>query len=149
LQPQISQNWTLFKFWSAEEKNLVNFQRIIELFTQKIVTKLSKIWVRDPGVKKAPDPGFGSATLVFILPVKQQEFLISTVTTDEITNSMVRRLCFKHRLNMELDLQSLFGLYSLAETPQLPPKDTPPLSPRIWAHIRGRYRSAKIDDVSL
>jgi hypothetical protein len=46
-----------------------NFQRIIELFTQKIVTKLSKIWVwdpgsgknpfriPDPGVKKAPDPG--------------------------------------------------------------------------------------------
>jgi hypothetical protein len=50
-----------------------NFQRIIELFTQKIVTKLSKIWVLgsvigdpgsgknlfqipDPGVKKAPDP---------------------------------------------------------------------------------------------
>ncbi len=33
----------------------------------------------------------------------------------------------KHRLNMELDLKSLFGLlctvqlYSLAETPQLPP----------------------------
>ncbi len=26
-----------------------NFQRIIELFTQKIVTKLSKIWVCDPG----------------------------------------------------------------------------------------------------
>ena len=51
----------------------VNFQRIIELFTQKIVTKLSKIcvWdlgsgknlfrIPDPGVKKAPDPG--SATL--------------------------------------------------------------------------------------
>jgi hypothetical protein len=45
-----------------------NFQRIIKLFTQKIVTKLSKIWVWDPGsvknlflipdsgVKKAPDP---------------------------------------------------------------------------------------------
>ncbi len=44
------------------------FQRIIEVFTQKIVTKLSKIWVwdpgsgknlfriPDPGVKKAPDP---------------------------------------------------------------------------------------------
>ncbi len=44
------------------------FQRIIELFTQKIVTMLSKIWVwdpgsgknlfriPDPGVKKAPDP---------------------------------------------------------------------------------------------
>jgi hypothetical protein len=51
-----------------------NFQRIIEPFTQTIVTKLSKIWlwdpgsgknlfrIPDPGVKKAPDPG--SATLV-------------------------------------------------------------------------------------
>jgi hypothetical protein len=49
------------------------FERIIELFTEKIVTKLSKIWVwnprsgktlfriLDPGVKKAPDPR--SATL--------------------------------------------------------------------------------------
>ena len=57
-----------------KKKIWANFQRIIELFTQKIVTKLSKIWVRDPGsgknlfripdpgVKKAPDPG--SATLV-------------------------------------------------------------------------------------
>jgi hypothetical protein len=36
-----------------------NFQRIIELFTQKIVTKLSKIWViPDPGSRgyKVPDP---------------------------------------------------------------------------------------------
>ncbi len=31
------------------KKVWANFQRIIELFTQKIVTKLSKIWVRDPG----------------------------------------------------------------------------------------------------
>jgi hypothetical protein len=30
------------------KKIWANFQRIIELFTQKIVTKLSKIWVRDP-----------------------------------------------------------------------------------------------------
>ncbi len=60
-----------------------NFQRIVELITQKIVTKLSKIWVRDlvsefrdpektlfripdPGVKKAQDPG--SATLVPSMP---------------------------------------------------------------------------------
>jgi hypothetical protein len=55
----------------------VNFQRVIELFTQKVVTKFSKIWVwdpgsgknlfriPDPGVKKAPDPGSGSATLHF------------------------------------------------------------------------------------
>jgi hypothetical protein len=45
------------------------FQRIIELFTKKIVKKLFKIWswdpgsgkkvfrIPDPGVKKAPDPG--------------------------------------------------------------------------------------------
>jgi hypothetical protein len=56
------------------KKNIwVNLQRIIELSTQKIVIKLSKIWVwdpgsgknlfqiQDPGVKKAPDPG--SATM--------------------------------------------------------------------------------------
>jgi hypothetical protein len=48
---------------------------IIELFTQKIVSKFSKIWVWDPGsgknlfripdpvVKKAPDPGSGYAKL--------------------------------------------------------------------------------------
>ncbi len=47
---------------------------------------------------------------------------------------------------MELDIQSLFGLlytavYSLAETSQQRP---PP--PRIWAHIRGRYWSAKAQD---
>jgi hypothetical protein len=38
-----------------------NFQTIIELFTQKIVTKLSKIWSLDPGSeirkKPIPDPG--------------------------------------------------------------------------------------------
>jgi hypothetical protein len=40
-------------------------------------------------------------------------------------------------------LGSCVQLYSLAETPQLPPH------PRVWAHIRGRYWSAKIDDISL
>jgi hypothetical protein len=63
-----------FIFEMLKKKNWANFQRIIELFTQKIVTKLSKIWGWDPGsgknlfripdpdVKKAPDPGSGSAT---------------------------------------------------------------------------------------
>ncbi len=63
-----------FSFEVLKKKILANFQRIIELFTQKIVTKLSKIWVwypgsgknlfriPDPGVKKAPDPG--SAKLI-------------------------------------------------------------------------------------
>jgi hypothetical protein len=35
-----------------KKKIWANFQRIIELFTQKIVTKLSKIWVWDPGSEK-------------------------------------------------------------------------------------------------
>jgi hypothetical protein len=60
-----------------KKKIWANFQRVIELFTQKIVTKLSKIWVWDPGYeirkKPIPDPGSrgqkstgtGSATLVF------------------------------------------------------------------------------------
>jgi hypothetical protein len=58
-----------FIFEMLKKKIWANFQRIIELFTKNIVTKLSKIWVwdpgsgknlfriPDPGVKKAPDPG--------------------------------------------------------------------------------------------
>jgi hypothetical protein len=63
---------------------LASFQRILELFTQKFVTKLSKIWVWDPGSgiwfqektysgswiqvqgskrHQIQDPGPGSATL--------------------------------------------------------------------------------------
>ncbi len=53
-----------------------------------------------------------------------------------------------HRLNMELDLQSLFGLYVHSCTHWLRPRNCLP-PPRIWAHIRGRYWSAKIDDISL
>ncbi len=66
-----------FIFEMLKKKNWANFQRIIELFTQKIVTKLSKIWVwdpgceirdpdknlfriPDPGVKKVPDPGYAT-----------------------------------------------------------------------------------------
>jgi hypothetical protein len=58
-----------------QKKIWANFQRIIELFSKKMVKKLLKIWswdprsgirkkpIPDPGVKKAPDPGSGSATL--------------------------------------------------------------------------------------
>jgi hypothetical protein len=53
-----------------KKKTWANFQRIIELFTQQIVTKLlidpgsgkNLFRIPDPGVKKAPDPG--SATLL-------------------------------------------------------------------------------------
>jgi hypothetical protein len=67
----------VFIFKMLMKKIWANFQRIIELFTKKIVTKLSKIWVWDPGSgknpfripdpgsrgKNAPDPRSGSATL--------------------------------------------------------------------------------------
>jgi hypothetical protein len=50
-----------FSFEVLKKKIWANFQRIMELFTQKIVTKLSKIWVWDPGSgirkKPIPDPG--------------------------------------------------------------------------------------------
>jgi hypothetical protein len=70
----------IYSVWRIllKKKIWANFQRIIELFTQKIVTKLSKIWlwdpgsgknlfwIPDPGVKKALDPR--SATLDIFTP---------------------------------------------------------------------------------
>ncbi len=57
-------------------------------------------------------------------------------------------------LNMELDLQSLFGLYvhtawpySLAETPQQPPSPHPPAFGVIYEGATGQ--PSKIDDISL
>jgi hypothetical protein len=47
-----------FIFEMLKKKIWANFQKIIELFTQKIVTKLSKIWVWDPG-SGIRDPGSG------------------------------------------------------------------------------------------
>ncbi len=51
---------------------------------------------------------------------------------------------------MALDLQSLLGLLCTAvligRDPATPPSPPPP---PIWAHMRGRYWSAKIDDISL
>ncbi len=53
-----------------------------------------------------------------------------------------------YRLNMESDLQSLFaGSMCIAVLIGWDPVNPPP--PRIWAHIRGRYWSAKIDDISF
>ena len=51
-----------------------------------------------------------------------------------------------HRLNMELDLQSFFGLHVHSCTHWLRPRN-PPSLPRNWTHIRvrGRYWSAKIE----
>jgi hypothetical protein len=57
-----------------------------------------------------------------------------------------------HRLNMELELQSSYGLhvtlcaqlFSLAEIPQ-----PPPFPPHFGLINEGRHWSAKIDDISL
>jgi hypothetical protein len=53
-----------FSFEVLKKKIWANFQKIIELFTQNIVNRLSKIWVWDPGSeirdpekKPIPDPG--------------------------------------------------------------------------------------------
>ncbi len=49
-----------FSFEVLKKKIWANFHRIIELYTQKIVTKLSKIWIWDPESGKnlfwIPDP---------------------------------------------------------------------------------------------
>jgi hypothetical protein len=45
-----------FNFEMLKKRIWANFQRIIELFTQNIVTKLSKIFVWDPGSGKKPIP---------------------------------------------------------------------------------------------
>jgi hypothetical protein len=47
-----------FIFEMLKKKIWANFQRIIELLNQKIVIKLSKIWVWDPG-SWIRDPGSG------------------------------------------------------------------------------------------
>jgi hypothetical protein len=59
-----------------KKKIWANFQRIVEVFTQKMFNMLSNIWfwdpgsgknlfrIPDPGVKKVPDPGSGSPTLI-------------------------------------------------------------------------------------
>jgi hypothetical protein len=79
MQPQIFKIANSFSFEVLKKKI---FSKIYRIFYPKIVTKLSKIWVwdprsrirdpgsgknlfriPDPGVKKAPDPGSGSATL--------------------------------------------------------------------------------------
>ncbi len=64
----VATNFTKLKiilFLKCWRKNIyTNFQRIIKLFTQKIVTKFTKIWVWDPGsrsgIRKKPNPDPGS-----------------------------------------------------------------------------------------
>ncbi len=59
-------------------------------------------------------------------------------------------VCKDHRLNIEVDLQSLSSMSHDVHscTHWLRPRNPLP-SPRIGSRIRGRYWSAKIDDISL
>ncbi len=55
-----------------------------------------------------------------------------------------------HTLNMEIDLQSLFGLHMSRHscTHWLRPRIPSPHPPHWDSYTRGRYWSAKIDDIS-
>jgi hypothetical protein len=70
-----------------------------------------------------------------------------------VHNNLILYMCFHkqatHRLDMELDLQNLFGLHVYSCTQWLRPRNLTPPSHRIRAHRRGRYWSAKIDDISF
>jgi len=63
----------------------------------------------------------------------------------QIINCFSKRQEVLQRVNMESDLQ---GLFVHSCTHWLRPRTSPPF-PRIWAHIRGRSWSTKIDDISL
>jgi hypothetical protein len=97
-----------FIFEMLKKKIWANFQRIIDFFAKKFVSKLSKIWVwdpgsgknlfriPDPGVKKAPDPGSGSATLVYSLIISHmtttdQDRLFCSFTAGRLMRSVCRR----------------------------------------------------------
>jgi hypothetical protein len=63
-----------------------------------------------------------------------------------------RAVTLDHRLNKELELQSLFGLRVHSCTHWLRHRNPPPPAPPQPTHLGSymeRYRSAKIDDISL
>ncbi len=87
-------------------------------------------------------------TMLHTLPENQPP--PPTTPTEINTIAKKKRLSLDpvhHRLNMELDLQSLFRLHVHSCIHWLWPRNLPP--PRNWAHILGRYRSAKKDNISL
>ncbi len=73
-----------------KKKIWANFQRILELLLNKLSLSSQKygFWIRDPGsgknlfripdpgVKKAPDPGSGSPTLLFKVALKAKSLSI-------------------------------------------------------------------------
>ena len=55
----------------------------------------------------------------------------------------------KLRLNMEIDLQSLFGLHVHSCTHWLRPRTPPPFPPHLGQYTRALLVSREIDDISL
>ncbi len=80
---------------------------------------------------------------VFSAPTREVRPRKMLYGNDSVVCPQVRfkKYVLPHLLNIELDRQSLFGLHVHSCSHWL--------RPRIWAHIRGRYWSAKIDGNSL
>jgi hypothetical protein len=97
-----------FSFEVLNKKIWANFQRIIELFTQKIVIKLSKRWVWDPGSGKnlfrIPDPGVKKA------PDTGSRIRIRN-TANEVksyyTTAICRARLFKSKFRLAMEFSSL------------------------------------------
>jgi hypothetical protein len=92
-------------FLKCCRKICASFQRIIELFIQKIVTKLSKTWFWDPGVKKALDPGSGSATLATtscVFREDENENLVSFSSQSFLRRSEAKPDCLNQRCQFVL-----------------------------------------------
>jgi hypothetical protein len=92
-----------------------------------------------------PDSDPQNCFFLFLFP-----FLLLNIYIQLELQKVYPKIC-SHRLNIALRLQSLFGLHVQSCNHWLRPRNrtSPPLPPRIWAHIQGRYWSAKIGDISL
>ncbi len=88
---------------------------------------------------------------VFFLTIFARRLTIEVyiTTTENIVNVQTKYTSYntvdwKQRVIMELDLQIFWGLYVHSRTHTGETLQPPSL--RIWAHMRGRYWPAKIDD---
>jgi hypothetical protein len=109
-----------------------NFQRTKELFTQKIVTNITKkIWVWDPGSGKNlfrnPDPGVKkepdrrSATL----PVSKPPPPVSVASNTLRSPSMLHPALCNPVTSLESALANMTGLFSLTVATSLCERQTP------------------------
>jgi hypothetical protein len=102
---------------------LAQFPRIIEVFTQKIVTKPSKIWVWDPGsgknlfripdpaVKKAPDPGSGTLVSNLASPLNLKSGLDFSILREHHLCPVVQYCWFRNLLFSSLKKKFFIVFY--------------------------------------